>query len=82
MTRIPMKGERRADMAKIAAQMDEALPRMLRDLIRLREEAHAAGEPVTGHDREIGKIEGFCRQRGIDPAAIHAEFEQQRKDQV
>ena len=80
MRGIPVKGDRRADFGKLARDMDEALPRMLRDLIRLREEAHAAGEPVTGHDREIGKIEGFCRQRGIDPAAIHAEFEQQRKN--
>ncbi|WP_370189300.1 hypothetical protein [Qipengyuania sp.] len=79
MSRIPMTGERHANLADISKQMDEALPRMLRECLEFRNAAADAGEDIEGWDKQIEKVEGMCRLRGIAPEPIKQEFNQQRE---
>ena len=75
MTGIPMKGEERWDPVEGAKTLDAHLPQMLRDSLRHRHENAETSKIVAEWDRQIAKIEKMCRQRGIDPAPIYAEFE-------
>lgn len=76
MADIPMTGEERWGAVEGVKTLDAHLSHMLRDSLRHRRE-NAETSPIGEvWDWQITKIEKMCRQRGIDPAPIFAEFEQ------